>query len=84
MDICLQNLILWPDRDVLQKTMPEYFRSSFGTKVAVIIDCSEVFIERPSNLKTRAITWSNYKHHNTVKVLLGITPQCVVSFVSDS
>ena len=41
-------------------------------------------MERPSNLKARAATWSNYKHHNTVKVLLGITPQSVISFVSDS
>ena len=84
MDIRLRNLILWPDRDALWKTLPECFRSSFGTKVAVIIDCFEMFIEHPSNLKARAITWSNYKHHNTVKVLLGITPQGVISFVSDS
>ena len=47
--------------------------------MAVIIDCFEIFVERPSNLKARAATWSNYKHHNTVKVLLG-----VISFVSDS
>ena len=78
-DIRLQNLILWQDHDVLQKTMPDCFRCSFGTKVAVIIDCFEVFIEQPSNLKARAITWSNYKHHNTVKVLLGTTSQGVVS-----
>jgi len=42
------------------------------------------FVERPSNLQARAMTWSNYKHHNTIKVLLGITPQEVVSFVSES
>jgi len=30
-----------------------------------------------------ASTWSNYKHHNTVKVLLGITPQGVICFVSE-
>jgi len=64
--------------------MLECFHSSFGTKVAIIIDCFEVFIERPSNLKARAITWSNYKYHNTVKILLGIIPQGVVSFVSKS
>ena len=45
MDIRLRNLILWPDHDALWKTMPECFRNSFGTKVAVIIDCFEVFIE---------------------------------------
>ena len=51
-------------------------------KVSIIIDC--LFIERPSNLEVRATTWSNYKHKNTVKVLLGITPQGVISFVSDT
>ena len=30
----------------------------------------------------RAQTFSNYKHHNTVKFLVGITPQGSVSFVS--
>ena len=28
--------------------------------------------------------WSNYKHKNTVKILLGITPQGVIAFVSES
>lgn len=32
----------------------------------------------------RAQTFSNYKHHNTVKVLIGITPQGTVSFVSEA
>ena len=83
MDNSLRKLILWPEREQLWKTMPECFRTSFGTKVAVIIDCFEIFLERPSNLQARTCTWSSYKHHNTVKVLLGITPQGVVSFVSD-
>ena len=81
-DTRLARLMHWPDQDALQKTMPECFQVSFGRKVAVIIDCFEIFIERPSNLLARAATWSNYKHHNTAKVLLGITPQGVVSFVS--
>ena len=82
-DTRLAGLIHWPHRDSLQKTMPEYFKASFGRKVAVIIDCFEIFIERPSNLLARAATLSNYKHHNTAKVLLGITPQGMVCFVSD-
>ncbi|XP_065892171.1 uncharacterized protein [Dysidea avara] len=83
MDLRLQDLIIWPDRDALQKTMPMCFQASFGKKVAVIIDCFEIFIDRPSNLSARASTWSNYKHHNTAKVLLGIAPQGIVSFVSE-
>lgn len=50
-------------------------------KVAFILDCFEVFCERPTNLEARAATWLSYKHHNTVKVLLGITPQGSVSYV---
>jgi hypothetical protein len=34
----------------------------------------EILIEGPSNLKAGAKTWSNYKHHNTIKFLTGITP----------
>ncbi|CAH3145832.1 unnamed protein product [Porites lobata] len=57
---------------------------SFGNKTTVIIDCFEVFIARPSNLMARAQTYSNYKSHNTVKILVGITPQGSISFVSNA
>ncbi|KAK6186690.1 hypothetical protein SNE40_005975 [Patella caerulea] len=80
---CLQPDIHWPDREQIQKTVPMSFRAHFGTKVAVIIDCFEVFIERPSNLRAGGETWSNYKHNHTAKYLIGITPQGVVSFISD-
>ena len=50
---------------------------------AVIIDCFEVFVERPSNLLARAQTYSAYKHHNTAKYLIGITPHGTVCFISD-
>lgn len=83
MSIRLKYLIRWPDREELQRTMPPCFQASFDKKVAVIIDCFEVFIDRPSNLKARAQTYSNYKAHNTIKVLIGISPQGVVSFVSE-
>ena len=56
------------------------FRSNF-MKCVVIIDCFEVFCERPKSLKAGAQTYSNYKHHNTVKFLIGIAPQGVITFV---
>ena len=62
----LKPLILWPDRDILRQTMPMDFRKHCPT-CAVIIDCFEIFIERPSNVLARAQTFSSYKHHNTVK-----------------
>ena len=82
MYVMLAKSILWPDQETRQKTMPDCFQVAFGKKVAVILDCFEIFIERPSGLHARACTWSNYKHHNTAKVLLGIAPQGVISYVS--
>ena len=35
-----------------------------------------------SDLLARAQVWSNYKHHFTMKFLIGITLQDTVSFVS--
>ena len=74
-------LIVWPDREQLWLTMPASFRQSFK-KCACIIDCFEIFIERAADLKARAQTYSNYKSHNTMKYLIGITPQGVISFIS--
>ena len=47
-----------------------------------IIDCSEIFIQRPKNLTARAQTWSNYKHNNTVKYLIAISPSGAVMYLS--
>jgi len=74
-------LIKWPERDMLRLTMPMSFRRFFK-KCCVIIDYTEIFMERPSDLLARAQVWSNYKHHSTVKFLIGITPQGSISFVS--
>ena len=42
----------------------------------------EVFINRPTSLLARSQTWLSYKHHNTVKVLIGITPQSTIFYIS--
>ena len=84
MVIRLKKLIVWPNCDYLHKTMPNCFQESFGKKVATIIDCFVVFIECPSNLEACCATWSNYKHKNTLKILLGIVSLSVVAFVSES
>ena len=77
----LQFLIHWPERPDLMKTMPSDFRKHFK-KCVLIIDCFEVFIERPASLLARAQTYSNYKKHNTIKFLIGITPQGSVAYIS--
>ena len=44
--VWLSFLIKWPGRDELWRTTPIAFRQHFGTKVAIVIDCFEIFIER--------------------------------------
>ena len=79
MDVKLSScLIKWPDRESLWKTMPQCYRLSFGKKVAVIVDCFEVFVERPSSLLARVIvqapqhrkgfTWDNTSRHSVICV----------------
>ncbi|XP_078665956.1 uncharacterized protein LOC144908269 [Branchiostoma floridae x Branchiostoma belcheri] len=81
MDIRLSPLLRWPAREDIMHTMPACFKATFGSKVTIIIDCFEVFVERSSNIRARGQTFSNYKHHNTVKVLVGIVPQGSICFV---
>ena len=65
--------------------MPFCFRLHYGLKVVAIIDCFEIFIEKPFNFLARACiyTWSQYKHYNTIKYLISATPQGVISFISN-
>ncbi len=77
------HLIKWPDRETLRLTMLMSFRKVFK-RCAIIIDCSEIFVERPSDLLARAQVWSLYKHHSTLKFLIGIIPQGTISYVSSS
>ncbi|XP_065640083.1 uncharacterized protein LOC136072707 [Hydra vulgaris] len=75
------NLIVWPDRGIIRSNLPICFKKKFKDCVC-IIDCTEIFIENPKNLTSRSQTWSNYKHNNTIKYLIGITPAGAVSFLS--
>ena len=71
LDIKLSPSVSWPDRENMWSTMPQCFQESFlEKKVTVIIDCFEVFINRPSGLYVRTQTISSYKNHYTEKFWL--------------
>jgi len=79
----LKFLISWPGRIQVLRNLPDSFRKYYK-KCRVIIDCTEFFIETPSSLEVQTLSWSEYKHHCTIKVLVGITPNGCFSFISDS
>ena len=77
----LRFLITWPKREVARQNMPPAFKSLYP-QCCCIIDCSEIFIDTPSSYAARSKTYSDYKKHNTVKFLIGITPCGSICFLS--
>ena len=65
---------------VINVTSPDRFRNVLS--VHSIIDCSELFIETPQDHDLQALTWSTYKHHNTLKFLIGDAPNSSIIFIS--
>ena len=65
----------------VQATLPSAFKEKFATTY-VIIDGSEVFIETPLDLYMQLSTWSQYKKHNTVKLLAACTSNGGICYIS--
>ena len=77
----LKDIFPFPTQELVRKNMPEEFAEFASTRI--ILDCTELFIQRPSAMLAQSETWSDYKHHNTWKLLVGVTPNGQVSFLSD-
>ncbi|XP_046734994.1 uncharacterized protein LOC124404708 [Diprion similis] len=75
------NLVFWPDKYVVQRTMPDCFKPEYAN-TRVIIDCTEFKIEIPSGVNNKVFTYSHYKKGFTAKVLIGIAPCGWISFKS--
>ena len=61
-----------PEQGSWNTTKPTCFNQVHG--IHSIIDCSEIFIETPKSLDLQKLTWSEYKHQNTVEILAAVTP----------
>ena len=77
----LKELDRTPSVEQVMGTLLKSFRQQYPTTYA-IIDGSEIVIQTPSDLHVQSSTWSQYKHHNTAKFLIGCTPNGAVSFIS--
>ena len=76
----LKAFVYLPDEAQLISTKPERFRKL--SSLHSIIDCTEIFIETPKDLYLQSSTWSDYKHHNTLKLLVACSPNSAIIFVS--
>lgn len=76
---CLGQLSFIADRE---SNLPKCFKPDYED-VCLIIDCTEVFIEKPSQIIQQSCTWSEYKGHNTGKGLIALSPLLLPVFVYD-
>ena len=77
----LHEIPLWLARDKVKSSMPKSFHDLYPT-TRVIIDATEIFVEKPSVPEMQQRTFSSYKNHNTYKGLVGISPGGAITFVS--
>ena len=77
----MKEVDIWPSRALVQRFLPDVFKEKYP-HTRVIIDATEFPIEKPANPDVQAATWSNYKNKNTLKLLVGVTPNGAISFLS--
>ncbi|KAJ8926341.1 hypothetical protein NQ314_021287, partial [Rhamnusium bicolor] len=70
-----------PTRHKNKTCMPSSF-SPF-TNCKMVIDCTEIYTEVPSQLDKQKYTYSSYKHRNTLKGLVGVAPNGTITFLSN-
>ena len=77
----LGSILIWPTREQVDNIMPECFKRTYSS-TRCIIDCTELYCQRPSSLATQSSLYSHYKSHVTYKGLLGISPSGAITFIS--
>ncbi|WAR06204.1 hypothetical protein MAR_021573 [Mya arenaria] len=76
----LEALFPYPSADQVKQKLPESFSKFPNTRL--IVDCTEIYVQKQTALKAQRQTWLNYKYRNTHKILVGITPDGTVAYVS--
>ncbi|XP_064477574.1 uncharacterized protein LOC135391290 [Ornithodoros turicata] len=76
----LKKLLHFPKVHQIQAYLPPSFKNFSNTRL--VLDATELRIQRPSSLNAQRQTFYNYKHYNTYKVIIGCTPDRYVAFVS--
>ncbi|PFX15204.1 THAP domain-containing protein 4 [Stylophora pistillata] len=76
-----KELDIFPSKDIMKIHMPECFLKKYSS-TTLLLDATEIYIEKPRNPEAQQLTFSSYKNTNTLKALVGIVPKGGISFVS--
>ena len=77
----LGSILIWPTHKKINEEMPEIFKITYPS-TRCILDCTELYCERPSSLSTKSSLYSHYKIHVTYKGLIGVSSSGSITFVS--
>lgn len=76
----LQHTIYWPSKNEILMNIPYCFEKFTNTRI--VLDCTEIPIQKLKCLTCRIKTYSNYKSTFTLKFLIGISPGGLITFIS--
>jgi hypothetical protein len=77
----LKQVQIFLPKETVSAYMPEDFKQKFPN-TRIILDATEIKIQKPSNVRDQRSTWSSYKNGNTLKTMVGTSPRGVVTYVS--
>lgn len=69
-----------PTRSKNKKSMPNAFKEFIECRI--VIDCTEMFTDKPTRMDWQKYFYSSYKHHVTFKPLVGAAPNGVATYCS--
>lgn len=75
------DVVMFPQRAVVRRNLPKVFKTM--KKIRCVIDCTEFAVEMSRNFARQGNTYSSYKHTNTFKSLIAVTPNGAACFVSE-
>lgn len=81
LSIGTKDFIFWPSKRTISDLLPDAFKKNYPL-CRCIIDCTEIRVEQPNTTEQRIYLYSRYKGYYTVKCLVALTPNGMVSFVS--
>ncbi|KAF0708357.1 THAP-type domain-containing protein [Aphis craccivora] len=72
--------IYWTSKEEIIGSMPYCFKKFPNTRV--VLDCTEIPIQKPKCLACRIKLYSNYKSTFTLKLLIGVSPGGLITYIS--
>ena len=74
---CMRTI---PSREKNETSLPGSF--VFFGNCRMVIDCTDIEIARPAKMSDQKQTYSTYRGMNSFKVLIGVAPNAVITYVS--